>query len=147
MKHIWSLLCRKSVVDPDNNLLNISEALEELTVNLPAFEKSKRVNIPMEFELTSYWIKEENDKKQYQGLLQIYDPSNEKLGEFEFDLIFKGSFRRLRTRLKISGLVLTVSGEYKFKVMYVDGKKNTYVAEIPLFVTINPISNPSKHSL
>ena len=135
MKHIWSILCRKSVIDPDNNILSISEALEELELGIPEGQKGvQAINIPIEFELTSYWIKERAAIPK--GLIVVFDPKNKQLGEFSFDLGFKEKITRSRTRVKFSGLVLTTEGEYTFKVglKHENTKKIEQVAELPLFV-------------
>lgn len=144
MQHVWSILCRKSIIDPDTNIVNISESLEELELTIPELpETSSHINIPIEFELTSYWVR--RGEKVPDGLVKVFDPKNEQLGEFPFNLGFKDDFTRSRTRIKFSGLVLTTEGEYKFKVGYKKegGKKFEQVAELPLFVKFNFIkTNP-----
>lgn len=134
MKHVWSILCRKSIVDPDTNTINISESLEEVEIFIPEENRNMRINVPLEFELTSYWIKEKDEVSE--GIVRISDPKGKKLGEFSFDLGFRDNFTRSRTRIKFTGLVLTGDGEYKFRVGYKSssGKIIKNVAELPLFV-------------
>ena len=41
MKHIWSILCKKSIIDADTNNISINESLEEITFHVSLKEELK----------------------------------------------------------------------------------------------------------
>lgn len=62
IKHIWSVLCKESVINQDDNNVSIHGVLEELSVFLaPARETGKlpeKFGIPMNYEIVSMWQKD-----------------------------------------------------------------------------------------
>lgn len=140
MRHIWSVLCNKAVVDPDNNLLSLRDLIEELSVDLPKEAEGKAIKIPIEFEVVSYWVaKNKTNPQNGESIIEIYDPKGKELAKIPQNITFENNTHRLRTRMRISGMGLTGSGEYTFKVKYKAKGDKTYkeVAELPLFVNLN----------
>jgi len=61
IKHIWSVLCRESLINKDDNVISLNGVLEQLTVGLKPDRDGKlpeKVNIPINYEIVSFWIKE-----------------------------------------------------------------------------------------
>jgi len=144
IKHIWTTLSKKSVIDSETNSLSIHDILEQLNVDIKVDKdkpKPKEINIPIEFEVTSLWVKDEKNKSDvFEGFfsLDLIAPNGDKLSSFENILNIPKENRRMRTRMKINGLKLTNSGDYIFKLSY-KGKNDTKykkVAEIPLEIFI-----------
>lgn len=138
MKNIWSLLCRRALIDPQTNVISLIESFEEIEIGVDKDSKGKVINAPIDFELVSYWSKEENDPKEYSGEVKVFDPNKKIIGKFPLALDFSKS-RRLRARLQFPSLLIKSQGEYTFQVQYkvsTDSNKFISVAEVPLFVKI-----------
>lgn len=152
MQHIWSVLCRTSQIDIDTNNLSISNVFEQLVVTLDQKDSEKKiesVNIPIEYEVVSLWVKETQEKKiKAEIMLDIVDPHGKILKSFTQIGEMPETMKRLRTRFRIQGLGLTTSGIYKFivKIKEEDKKDFRVVSEVPLEVILNKLhKNPTKN--
>ena len=142
IKHIWSILCRKSIVDNETNNISINDVFEQLSVDLKVkkddVDKLKLINIPIEFEVVSMWVK--NDKTNLKGNLnvEILNPKGAVVKNFEQPLEMPETMKRLRSRLRIMGLVVEQPGDYIFKISFKEEGQKLYkaVAEIPLEINL-----------
>lgn len=142
IKHIWSILCRKSIVDSETNNISINDVFEQLSVDLKAkkddADKVKIINIPIEFEVVSMWVK--NDKTNFKGNLnvEILNPKGVVVKNFEQPLEMPETMKRLRSRLRIMGMVVEEPGDYIFKVNVKEDGQKLYkaVAELPLEINL-----------
>jgi hypothetical protein len=148
IKHIWSVLCRRSIVDSDSNNISLNEIFEQLAVNLEGKEKEmmgvKQINVPIEFEVVNMWIKEDKEKQTGAELeVDVINPKGVLLKTFPQKFEMPSGMKRMRTRLKVMGLVVDQSGDYIFKVRIKEqGNKDfEIVAEIPLEVNISKKMN------
>ena len=142
MKHIWTILCKKSVTDNETNMISLFDSFEQLNVDLKVKKEDldKPINIPIEHEIVSYWIKDTNDSiSKFFINIEILDPNSKIIGTFKQEVNFPENLKRIRTRIKSAGLPLTTSGNYFFKVEYKFENEEKYkkVIEIPLEVIIN----------
>ena len=150
MKYIWSVLCRSSQIDIDTNNVSISNVFEQLVVTLdPSEKKIEAVNIPIEYEVVSFWVKETQEKKvKAEITLDIIDPQQKILKSFPQIGEMPEAMKRLRTRFRIQGLGLTTSGIYKFVVKIKEESKKDFrvVSEVPLEILLNTVrKNPTKN--
>lgn len=153
IKHIWSVLCQKTIIDSDTNNISLVDILEQLTANVNIKDpknEPKEINVPINFEVVSFWLKDSAEKVVKADLeIEIIDPEGKVLKKFPQTLKFPPNIRRLRSRLRIIGLVLTVSGNYIFKVKIKDEKRKEYqdVAELPLEVNLKKEYTNTKTNL
>lgn len=150
MQHIWSVLCRSSQIDIDTNNVSISNVFEQLVVTLDQKDSEKiirSVNIPIDYEVVSLWVKERQEKKvKAEIMIDIVDPQGKILKSFPQTGEMPEAMNRLRTRFRIQGLVLTTSGVYKFIVKVKEAGKKDFriVSEVPLEVILSkPQKNPT----
>lgn len=142
MKYISAVLCEKSTIDSETNNISLYNCLEKYTIGIPNnMPKSDFINVPVSYEVVSFWV-DESDNKAWSGeiLIEFYDPQVKKLKEFNMDLSqFSKTGKRLRARQRISGMAVSGSGDYLFKIKYREnkGKEYSIVAEIPLEIVIN----------
>lgn len=142
LKHVWSILCSKSIIDKDTNNISIIDAFEQLSVNAkipPEHKNNPVINIPINFELTTLWVKEEREQTVKADIeIDVFNPKGEKAKSFTNKLEVPNNLKRIRSRLKIIGFGLTTSGVYTFKVKLKEEKQDKYkiVAELPLEVNI-----------
>lgn len=144
VKHIWSVLCKESVVNQDDNLISIHGALEEFTVNIaPADSKTttipEKLNIPVNYEIVSFWVKENpKETTKVQIEYSFTDPKGENLFSKVQELEIPENIKRHRSRMKIMGLPVSQSGDYKFvvKKKEIESKKFELMAELPLEIKL-----------
>jgi hypothetical protein len=143
INHIWSLLCRRSVIDNETNNLSIFDILERLTVEIKikrgSGDKVTKINIPIEYEIISFWVKAPETKEFKGGIkLEIISPDGKIEKTFEKPLEIPKDKKRLRSRIRIKGFVAHKEGNYIFRINYKEGAKDRYLkaAEIPLEVIL-----------
>lgn len=137
MQHIWSVLCKSSVIDQDTNLITLRDCLEQLNVTIT--KKQEKNVVPIEFELINLWYNDKSDEdKKFEVKIELYDPKNEKIHEFSGLFLFPQDKKRMRTRMQMKGLPVTFTGKYIFKVRLraEDRKPYKEITEIPLDVTV-----------
>lgn len=153
IEHIWSILCQKSVIDNDTNNLSLIDTLEELTVGLKVqsgIAIAEEVNVPIPYEVVSFWVRDDSSATINPLLrLELFNPSNKKTKTFEHKIEFPKGTKRLRSRLKIIGIGVTIPGTYKFVVSIKEEESKSFmkVAEIPLDVTIAKEDSSVKKNL
>lgn len=143
MKHIWSILCQKSSVDIESNLLSLFNCAEEinLIINQSKTLKDGVQAIKIELELVSFWITEGVNKNEDDILeikIELLDPDKKILSSSKNKLNIKKGIQRFRNRIKIEGLYVSKEGRYTFNVWAKSGgkKEHKLVAELPLDIKI-----------
>jgi hypothetical protein len=115
IEHVWTVLCRDSVIDRDSNNLSLFNVLEQITVH-SEMEGDEAAVAPIEMEAVSLWSRSDDDvpAKGVQRLT-LLSPSGETLasGEQEIDL---SKHRRFRNRVRFGGLPVKGAGRYIFRV-------------------------------
>lgn len=141
--HIWSVLCGQSVINSDNNEISLLNVLEHLDVNAvvkDVKDLEKEINVQISYELVSFWINS-SESKEVKGFVDISvkNPKNEEKHLFSNEFIIPTNTKRLRTRLKIAGLVVKDNGIYNFIVKFREEEKgkSTEVAVLPLEIVIH----------
>lgn len=139
IKHIWSILCKESVINQDDNLISIHGALEELKVKINEREKLPEViPVNLNYEIVSYWFKEGKDELvKAEVKYKLLSPEGKELltpPTHPIELPVK--IRRFRSRMKIAGLPITKEGVYIFEIrIKEEGTKDfMLVSELPLEV-------------
>ena len=127
MKHLWSIICSKLIIDKETNNATLVDLIEELKT-----ENEKELIIP--FQVVSLWLveKEEECGKRFDVLIDFFCPKNTKLNESHFSIEAPQKQKRIRTNIKFDRFFLRGSGTYTVRV-FID-KVN--VAEIPIEITI-----------
>ncbi len=144
IRHVWSVLCQKSVIDTETNNLSLYDILEELNIDIEFKGNEPRsidlVNVPFKYEVVSLW---ENNGKQnsLDGAeidVDFINPEGKILKEFKNILEVPKLKARMRTRLKIDGIGVSGEGAYMFNIKIKEKGQNTYktVAKLPLTVKI-----------
>lgn len=143
ISHIWSLLCRRSVIDSETNNLSLYDILEQLTVNVKIKKSDKhkvtKINIPIEYEVISFWVKAPKIEEFKGGIkLEIINPDGKIEKTFEQPLEIPKDKRRLRSRIRIKGFVADKEGNYIFRISYKEEIKDQYIkaADVPLEVIL-----------
>lgn len=142
IKHIWSIICRESVINSDDNVISLLGVLEDLNSTLtpmdPKTPRPGKITIPFNFEIVNYWTKDLNKEVKMQIKTVTIDPDGKELSSTINESIFPGDVKKLRSRLKVQGLSVTNSGNYHFRISFKTSNEKDYklVAELPLTVKI-----------
>lgn len=139
IKHIWSVLCRESVINKDDNAISLNGILEKINSTLIPIKtprKQEKIVIPLSYEIISFWTKEIDKEVNLDIKIALVDPKGNQLEELTNNLIFPKESKRLRTRFRIQGLPVSVNGIYLFRVSLKlqKEKRFTIISEVPLEV-------------
>lgn len=138
LRHVWSVLCTKTVIDVETNNISLFEVIEQLQVRRPLAGKGNarfHVENPFGFQWVSLWTRAEHDKAtQGHARDRVFDPSGALAfgGEYEVDLRQKP---RTRVRRTVS-TVFKASGRYEFCTEVKSGRTWKEVSRIPLTVSV-----------
>ena len=140
MKHIWSVLCKNSIINRETNSLTLVDCIEQVNVSLKKDTTKDRQMffIPMNFELVSLYYDEKiNKERKVEIYLELQDATKKKLKDFTMNFTMPKMARRLRNRIKIDSLPVTSEGLYLFKMKFREkGKKKYQVIDVPLDVFV-----------
>lgn len=140
MKNIWSIICEKSSIDAQTNLLSLFNCVEEiqLTIDKEKMPKSDKLVIPFNLQLISFWAIEDNTKDNLAEIkIDLVDPKGEILNEFPVTLKAKKGEKRLRSITNIQGIQITEGGRYYYKVLQKKGAKFEVISETPLDINLS----------
>ncbi|MBU0578764.1 hypothetical protein KKE34_05110 [Patescibacteria group bacterium] len=139
INHIWTVLCRESVIDNQTNNVSLLNVLEQLEINIAAgvnFSKDKDLVVPISFELVSLWSRDDTKKKAIDEInISIIGHDGQKIKTLSKKIEIPKGKKRLRSRFRISGFPVKKSGIYYFVLKINNFKKE--IAKIPLEVKIN----------
>lgn len=143
MRHIWSVLSDKSLINEDSGQISMIDCLE--VINLPeemAREiEGKKVNIPIKLEILSLWVDENNNvdsDRKIDVKIDYIDPKGNEMGSLPQTFELHKGFKRIRSRIKVIGLAVNGLGDYLFRVSFKDNKDKDYLvaSEIPLTIQV-----------
>lgn len=150
IKHIWSVLCGQSIINSENNEISLINILEHLDINVVLKndkEPERGINVPISYEVVSMWVKQD-ENKEIKGFVEIEVtlPNGQVKKLFNQELIIPVKTKRMRTRLKINGLVVQEDGIYNYIVKYrdVDQKTSEVMAILPLEIAVK--KTPQSHN-
>ena len=142
INHIWSVICKKSIVDSQTNIISLLEIIEVLDVNVvlpPNLDPKSNINIPIEFEFVTMWQRDfVNKEENFDTQIVVTDPKGTQLNAINGKMNMPINMMRLRSITRISGLGLTDSGNYTLflKMKQQNDKNYKAVTAIPLEVKL-----------
>ncbi len=140
MKHIWSVICEKSAIDFETNLLSMFNCIEEINtiIDKTKLVENEKLFIPVNFQIISFWLIENfNQDNSIEVKGELIDPQGKTLNEFRNTLRAKKGVKHLRNRTNIQGLPVTETGRYYFRISQKKDNKFVSVTELPLDVNLS----------
>ncbi len=140
MKNIWSIICEKSSVDSQTNLLSLFNCIEEiqLTIDKANMPKSDKLVIPFNLQFISFWIIEDDTKdNSVEAKISLIDPKGNILNEFPVTLKAKKGEKRLRNITNMQGMQITEGGRYCYRISQKKGSKFEVASETPLDINLS----------
>ena len=138
IKHIWTVICRKSTVDQESNNISLIEVVEQVTISGKQKSDSTEILVPMDFEIISLWSRD-CDGVSVRGTAKIIliNPNNEEITIKEIDIDLT-VYKRLRTRIKFATFGVKYPGRHEFKVFLKNNSEWNEVANIPVQIDVEP---------
>lgn len=138
LNHVWTVLCKQSVIDQDSNNLSLYEVLEKVSLEIDTTDKSGEFAIPLEFEVVSLWNKATSEKLEAKFFLNITSPSGKNIGKtIANEIVIPKNKKRVRTRLKLKGITINDTGEYQFNIyLQTPNNEEKLMAQIPLEIDV-----------
>lgn len=141
MRHLWTIVCLRAVLDRYTNRLSLLEVIDELTIvagqKVPSSLEEKAA-LPLHLEVATQW--ERSDLKIPEGgeyRIELVTPTQETgaVGELRVDLT---AAPRSRVILRFDRLPLAGLGRYRFVVhKKEDGQSDWEVVdEVPLYLKL-----------
>jgi len=140
-RHVWSLLCEKTVLEAGTQSLSILNVYEDIQIQ-GIFDSAIAIPnpplVPLALTIVSVWersnINGEEDKESFR--VRIIDPNGKELATNEQVFSLTGPLLRARAILRIGGMPISESGRYVFEIQGRRGKKWHVEALLPLVVRI-----------
>lgn len=142
IKHVWSVLCEKSVIDSETNNMSLTNLLEEIQIKPPEDAKigddiySQEKNVKMPFELITLWRKDFEGLVKTEIRIDLLDPSDKVLASAIHPIEIASNLSRLRFRNRFDGIKVVGPGEYTFIINLKKGNDFEPVGKAALFVKI-----------
>lgn len=142
VQHIWTVLCKNTITDKDSNNLSINNVVEQINIskkqNIPTTKKERvgNLRIPIQLELITLWSRQDSEERKVDAKMQLLDPQGKVLIQQPYQLAFEKGKKRLRFRMRMDGIIITISGEYSFVISTTKDKKE-YRDQVQIPVDVN----------
>ncbi len=144
MKHIWSVLCNKGIIDKKSNNISLIEIIEEVKfVTEIKGVSGENINLigQMPVDWVTLWVRsniEEPEKGSVKDFIVTPSGKTNVNKEYEIDL---QNFKRNRAIRRIMLPPINESGIYLFLTQLKDEQRQRWntVAEIPLDITLGRV--------
>jgi len=139
-RHVFSVLCRRSITDQGSNLLSLIDVLDGIAVASPALEHAAQGDmkpaLTVDANLISQFTRSDIAKgEDFEVRVLLTGPGGEKIGGTNAHIDLH-KFQNFRMASRFTMLPFTGSGRYEFKVQLQDGSRWRTAASIPLAVTV-----------
>jgi hypothetical protein len=125
-EHVWTVLCQKTLLDPQTDVISIVDVLEKITLTgLVAVEEElakahgkgrKGLVFPVLMQLVTWWVRSDYTKPEKLDIrIAILDPSGERLLVQEVPIDLTESSAR-RMTLRFQEFQMTQEGVYWFAI-------------------------------
>lgn len=134
--HAWTVLCARSSIDSDSNLMSLFDIIEEITVEGLISDPGV---IPGPFDLVSLWTRRSLDAPE-EGLARwtLLSPTNREVTHSTFAIDLSMA-HRLRSRTRLAAVPIESAGLYWFRCEYKSAEGNEWaeVARLPLEIKVS----------
>lgn len=139
IEHKWTLLCGGSSIDRKNNNLTLFNIIEQLNIHIKRKIHGEEISVPVNMELVTLWGVYNVEKSSNADVeIDLLDPKKRILNTIKYKLEIPEKIRRGRSIGSISGLKVTGSGDYTFRIKIKPVEQTNFieVGEISLEVQL-----------
>lgn len=142
IKHIWSVLCKESVIDGESNNVSLLNVIEKVKSQVDIKGVRPEVlQMPFSLELVTLWQRTSSGKFVINCQTELISPEGKTLSHISQDIEFPKDKQRMRNRVRMNTIPITSSGIYIYKtttsVAEKKGSKLTIETPLEVEVTIN----------
>lgn len=143
IKHIWSVLTQKTIIEQSTNSMSLIDVLEEINIGLandmPEDKAPSNINIPIAYEVVTYLRSDIIDPIPKASIrINLINPKGKILNKFEHELDWEKGKHRLRVKTRILGLSVDMAGEYIYEIsLKEDSEDYKVISELPLQINIS----------
>lgn len=136
--HVWTVVCRRSILDESTNNYTLVEVLEQLSMGEPPEEVEFPVTVPFEFHIVSLWTRSDPDEgASGEERRRLFGPGGEELHQHTMTVELEDN-RRFRNRGRFSAIPIAGAGYHYWEISFRadPGDEWTQVATSPLEVRV-----------
>ncbi len=140
MENIWAIICEKSSIDSQTNLLSLFNCIEEIKIEIDKekMPESDKLVVPINLQVISLWLVKDFTKENSSEIkLEFIDPKGKVLNEFINVLQVKPGEKRMRNIANIQGLQITEEGRYYYRISQKKSNKFIEVVKLPLDINLS----------
>lgn len=140
MENVWAIICEKSSIDSQSNLLSLFNCIEEIKIEIDKekMPQNDKIIIPINLQIISLWlVKDFTKDNSCEIKLELIDPAGKALNEFINVLQVAKGEKRMRNITNVQGLQITEEGRYYYKISQKKSDKFVEVAKLPLDVNLS----------
>lgn len=137
VRHVWTVVCEKTVVDRQTNNVSM-DVLEQLNLSAASLQQQEEGNLVAHpIVVASYWYRANVDTAaRGNARVSVRDPHDKELGAVDIDVDLT-KLVRLRTFCRMGGLPVSGPGYYFFVTEMQNGEGQwEEVARVPLQIVV-----------
>ena len=138
IRHIWSVLCRRSVVDVESNTISLFDCIEEVGVTVVSQSSQRPIALPLDATVVVLVCRDSADPCDGAMRLRFVGPDGQRVMETQECRISLREHRRLRHRFNLQGLPFGGNGTNFVEVLLKQDANASFepIARIPYDVRI-----------
>lgn len=146
IKHAWTTVCSKVIVDKNTNNISIDIA-EQIKIESQTTPEQYPIRVPgFHLMIVSLWYRDDSDEERIcNSRIKYLGPDGSEMGTLSFDLNLEEN-SRLRTMVTLSNIPLKGPGWHYFVVEQKIRNKWVEVARIPHEVQIEKMNTRIENS-
>jgi hypothetical protein len=138
-KHVWTIVCRRAIVNQADNSLSLIDQIDGIGVPTPPPPPPDNPNalpaIPVGFYITSLWRRSDpNRPERVNSRCKILAPDGTNLIDTQLELVLDDPYQTIRGFMQLPLLPLRGPGTYQFVMYLGSGKVWKKVTSVPLTV-------------
>lgn len=133
MRHVWTVLCLRTVVDEKSKNVSLIDVLEQVNVPESEMVGADLTFLPLEFRIATLWERSGTPSLR-RARTTLVDPSGTSLMSSIETHVDLTTNERARVITSVPGIPLSRLGRYVFRVEVADGADWTPVGDTPLTV-------------
>lgn len=140
MENVWAIICEKSSIDSQTNLLSLFNCIEEIKIEIDKekMPKNDKLVVPINLQVISLWLIKDLTKENSSEIkLEFIDPKGKVLNEFINILKVPTGEKRMRNIANIQGLQITEEGRYYYRISQKKSNKFIEVVKLPLDINLS----------
>jgi len=139
IRHIWTVICSRALIDKESNNVSLVEVIEEVRLTPVKSNVEGAVTpFPVTIAWVTTWQREPIEHPGHsRGKDTILSPTGKVVVENEYPIDLS-RYKRLRTRRNVANFPVSESGIYSFRTQIWNEEKNVWeaVSDIPVDISV-----------